>query len=62
MSPNQFRITIDMMRRRAMEGDRALWALIDDAEALLEGRHTTMSREEVTAAVEREMPDWAARW
>ena len=58
MAPDQFQWQVFLLRRRAQrDGDGTLWALINDAEALIEGKPTIMPREQVVAAVKREAVD-----
>ena len=55
MQPQEFKWAVFVLRRRAEGGDRTLWSIVDDAEALIEGRQTNLPREQIVAAVEREV-------
>ena len=55
MQPHEFKWAVFVLRRRAQDGDRTLWRIVDDAEALIEGRPTTLPREQIVAEVEREV-------
>ena len=55
MNTEQFRKATFVLRRRAMDDEPGLWNLVKDAEAFIEGKPTTLPRDEVVAAVEREM-------
>ena len=55
LRPNEFKWAVFVLRRRAQDGDRTLWPIVDDAEAMIEGRPTNLPRDQVLAAVEREV-------
>ena len=56
MSPSQFKWATFVLRRRAEDGvDVTLMDLVLDAEAMIEGKPTILPREEIVAAIEREV-------